>query len=259
MSTLTLYVPHRWTDVHMLRNALRARGVETRIVRDAAGDGSNTETRINWGGRHPYGVALNETIPGNKLKELITLNRAGVAVPPFTNNIDDNLTIGLEPGQWLPRTLQHRAAADLLNMRAGEMPTRPFYVQRLSLSQEFRIHVFRPSASEDRYVSIRAGLKVASRPDAHPWIRTLDTGWNVDYGTACQAALRSRSAIREQAKLAVKALGLDFGAVDVGVTHDGRATVLEVNTAPGLRNAQTANAYARHIAARMAGVLNAEG
>lgn len=41
-------------------------------------------------------------------------------------------------------------------------------------------------------------------------------------------------AVRRAAKAAVKALGLDFGAVDVLVDKDGNPYVLEVNTAPGL-------------------------
>lgn len=39
---------------------------------------------------------------------------------------------------------------------------------------------------------------------------------------------------RKAAKQAVKALGLDFGTVDVLVKEDGTPYVLEVNTAPGL-------------------------
>lgn len=56
--------------------------------------------------------------------------------------------------------------------------------------------------------------------------------------------------VRKAAKQAVKALGLDFGAVDV-LANDEQAWVLEVNTAPGLGGsmpklyAETFNKYMR--------------
>ena len=51
-------------------------------------------------------------------------------------------------------------------------------------------------------------------------------------------------AVLEEARRAIKALGLDFGAVDI-IWNDkqGKAFVLEVNTAPGLEG-QTIEDYA---------------
>lgn len=43
-----------------------------------------------------------------------------------------------------------------------------------------------------------------------------------------------RKAVRRAAKAAVKALGLDFGAVDVIVDKEGKVYCLEVNSSPGL-------------------------
>jgi len=40
--------------------------------------------------------------------------------------------------------------------------------------------------------------------------------------------------LKDEAVKAVSALGLDFGAVDIGKTEDGGVVVLEVNTGPGL-------------------------
>jgi glutathione synthase/RimK-type ligase-like ATP-grasp enzyme len=42
---------------------------------------------------------------------------------------------------------------------------------------------------------------------------------------------------------AVQYLGLDFGAVDVVVTEDGKVYILEVNTAPGIEGETTIRAY----------------
>lgn len=246
---IVIYAPNRWTNVHLLRTALKERGRETLLVRRANEDVSSHLSRVNWGARHPSGAALNADIPGNKHRELTILRNYNVVTPLFV--VERPAVIGLEVGQWLPRTLQHRAAVDLLSMTSEQMPIRPFYVQRLETLYEFRIHCFRPDPNESRYVSIRAGLKVKARADAHPWIRTLATGWNTEYGTPCQDLLKRYRAVRIAAKNAVAALGLDFGAVDVAITPSGGVVVFEVNSAPGLANKVTAAAYARHIDARM--------
>ncbi len=55
--------------------------------------------------------------------------------------------------------------------------------------------------------------------------------------------------VREAARSAVRALGLDFGAVDV-LWKDGSCCVLEVNTAPCLTDA-TSDTLARYARAFM--------
>lgn len=137
---------------------------------------------------------------------------------------------------WLGRLRHHVGGNDLLNP-----PARPdFYVKKMDLRQEIRVHVFGE-------VSIRAGQKIprAGVATPHKWIRSWDGGWMISYdGTAV------RQAHRDLAKAAIKALGLTFGAVDLGITAEGNAIVLEVNRAPGLEgNSITtyANAIVRHF------------
>jgi D-alanine-D-alanine ligase-like ATP-grasp enzyme len=57
--------------------------------------------------------------------------------------------------------------------------------------------------------------------------------------------VKAPSSVEEQAVRAIKALGLDFGAVDI-IWNDKqqKAYVLEVNTAPGLEGS-TVDDYAR--------------
>ena len=43
------------------------------------------------------------------------------------------------------------------------------------------------------------------------------------------------AALRTAALAAVRAIGLDFGAVDCATSHDGGAFIIEVNTGPGLQ------------------------
>lgn len=138
--------------------------------------------------------------------------------------------------EWLARSSNHVGGNDLLRGITGS-PS--FYSKKLSLVSEFRIHSFQGK-------SIRAGIK-APRIDAdkpasiHPWIRSWDGGWRILYD-----GVSSKKAHRELAHAAVSALGLDFGAVDIGVDAAGALIVLEVNRAPGL-DGRTIDCYAEAI------------
>lgn len=133
---------------------------------------------------------------------------------------------------WLGRLNSHISGDDLLNP-----PARPdFYVRKETLVNEYRIHSFRGQ-------SIRGGIR---RPQdapsvAHPWIRSMTAGWRISYDGESIT-----DAIRAIAHRAVAALGLQFGAVDIGQRADGSLIVLECNRAPGL-DGGTITAYANAI------------
>lgn len=128
-------------------------------------------------------------------------------------------------GTWLPRLRNHVGGNDLLNP-----PARPeFYVKKLDLTRELRVHSFLGR-------SIRAGVKAPREGfvNPHPWIRSWDAGYAIRYDgvTATQRH-------RDIAHQACQALGLDFGAVDVAEQANGELVVLEVNRAPGLEGGTT--------------------
>jgi hypothetical protein len=84
---------------------------------------------------------------------------------------------------------------------------------------------------------------VQSRPDAHAWVRSHRLGWKLSYiGGANDTQ-------KQIAKDAMRALHLDFGAIDLAVCNDGREIVLEVNTCPGLEGG-TLTMYAENIIER---------
>jgi len=144
------------------------------------------------------------------------------------------------PGEWLARTTDHERANDLLNPNV-----RPdFWVKKENIVGEVRVHSFRGK-------SIGAGRKVKMRPDAHPWIRSIDSGWDETYDNRRHIT----DAHRILAHQAVAALKLDFGAVDIGELQDGTLMVLEVNRAPGI-DGWLVEAYANAIRGWMNG--NAE-
>ena len=136
---------------------------------------------------------------------------------------------------WLPRRNNHVGGSDLL--RAPAAPD--YFSKKEDIVEEYRLHIFNGK-------SIRAGVK-RQRPltpggaPSHPWIRSFDAGWIIAY-----EGFRSSAPMRELATKAVKALGLDFGAVDLGKKADGSYIVLEVNRAPGVEGG-TSEAYAGAI------------
>lgn len=214
---------------------------------------------VNWGAPPGFIIGCKQLnavkVYADKADQLIKLAEAGVPVPEvFT-----------EPGEGrIGRSANHQGGNDLL--RGGG---HVYYTQKLNIDREFRIHVFNG-------LSIRAGMKVP-RPDfcrrvdaryacdqcgyphaearfdgenqllphgPHPWVRSYDGGWKLDYGENSRRYITNT--IRDAAKRAVTALKLDFGAVDVGLVA-GRPVILEVNLAPGLDVGPSVDAYVRHI------------
>lgn len=121
--------------------------------------------------------------------------------------------------EWLPRTFNHLGGHDLLNAPA----TPDYWSKKEQFIDEYRIHCFAGK-------SIRAGIKVPREGvEQHPWIRSYDGGWKVNYND-----FHSKKTHRELASKACQVLGLDFAAVDIGKREDGSLCVLELNRAPGL-------------------------
>jgi D-alanine-D-alanine ligase-like ATP-grasp enzyme len=79
-------------------------------------------------------------------------------------------------------------------------------------------------------------------------IRSYDNGWVFAIDSITYASSEIEEQVKQQAIAAVKALGLDFGAVDVIVNKKGtKAYVLEVNTAPGIESPTVLAAYVAYI------------
>lgn len=182
---------------------------------------------INWGSPYNFGDYRQKYVPQGLtlLNQAPFLNKKSQLLTLASKNIP-TLTVSNTPKEgFIGRSLNHQGGDDLLNKYG-----RDFYTKKEAFSREVRIHIYKGK-------SIHAGLKVPT-PEAHPWIRSYDAGWRIDYSRATDIA-QSR---RELAKKAISALGLDFGAVDIGVLQGDKALVIEVNTAPGIEG-ETLQAY----------------
>lgn len=247
--SLYIYCPRLSTGALEL-----VRGLDARRLRDFDGRRfwnkkakfllKEGDSVICWGASLPEmeGVKVLNSVEKaiSKREELRVLNKAGIpTVRVFSE------AVGIRrPAGVIGRKSNHIGGTDLIHS-----PAHPdYYVYREQLTQEFRIHSF-----DGR--SIRAGVKVPrdgfipvaedrwrqNAGQVHPWIRSFDAGWRVNYDQ-----FRSDAKMRKLAHRAVSALGLTFGAVDLGMRSDGVLIVLEVNRAPGIEGGTIA-AYIRAI------------
>lgn len=230
-----------WALVQALRNL----GVET-VRRRRGGYVKPGTLVVCWGQSGEAlegGKVLNGARLGSKLKELKKLR---VALPDnsieYVENILPNEPFRVE-GEWLGRRLYHQSANDLRQSARGAREP-DFYVRKLNIASEYRCHVF-----NDRVIRTGKKMPDPDNPNRHPWIRSLETGWIINYGTSWRGADEDRMpTLRKVARTAVEACGYDFGAVDLGVENGtGRIVAFEVNQAPALVNANTAKAYAEAI------------
>lgn len=128
----------------------------------------------------------------------------------------------------------------------------PLYVQYVKKKKEFRIHVGRRWLSEDTGYPYSEGdphwhYEIISEQQKVAKHGTEPTDWRIrshSNGFVFQRqGIDVPAVVRDAAMRALEATDLDFGAIDVIYTSEGRAFVLEVNTAPGLEG-QTVQDYA---------------
>lgn len=195
---------------------------------------------INWGssampaayaGCKVLNKPENVALAANKLRAFVAMSEAGVNVPVFTTSSDEVDTGGREGAvTWVVRhKLSGHSGQGIELLHAGDdVPQAPLYVKYVKKKDEWRVHVF-----GDDVVDVQR--KARNRDVADE-----DVNWAVrNHGNGFIFARNEDRDVPEdvtaQSVAAVAALGLDFGAVDVIYNErEGKAYVLEVNTAPGL-------------------------
>lgn len=226
-----IWCPRASDSAIALRDALRAQGIRCYKSKPNVADYVRFATRtqpgdllVNWGAPRTAsrGIkVLNSARFLNKRDQLIKLAQHGIPCPEVFD----------EPGNGrIGRSFRHQCGRDIINNTG-----RDYWTQWLTFNHEIRVHVFQGLA-------IHTGLKVPRISNPNPRIRSYDAGWKIDYSQADKI----KKDRRELAKRAVAALGLDFGAVDIGVTPTQGPAVIEVNTAPGLEGG-TIDAYVKQI------------
>jgi hypothetical protein len=186
----------------------------------------------------------------NKYQLLQHLRRRLVPVPP--------LWPVLEPNPQLPvlgRKDHHSKGSDIvLCLQRGDLERArqagcSHFTGLIPKAREFRVHVFRNQV-------IKTSEKVLTDPTRYsPWL------WNYETGFTFRNLRPLEDTTREQmefiAQMAVLAVGLDFGAVDLCISDDNRIYVFEINTGPSLAE-NTLGVYAQKLADILGVTVNRE-
>lgn len=197
-------------------------------------------TVINWGkGRihHPARTLNHPERVGNAINKRSALNimsAAGVSVPPAT--------VGKgQVQQWLDaghkvfaRTiLDGHEGVGIVVIKPGDtIPNAPLYTKYIPKDREYRVHVMGGAIID----TVRKVLSSNAPANASKLIRNTANGYVFARreGPASTPIVVPQG-VHTEARKAVEALGLDFGAVDVIWSRStNKAYVLEVNTAPGI-------------------------
>jgi hypothetical protein len=124
-----------------------------------------------------------------------------------------------------------------------------FYAKYFRKTHEYRVHVFGGRVIDLTQKKLRLGATEETRTGVEKIVRSHDHGW-IHAHMGIHLPAHPGIAVHAAAVNAVSALGLDFGAVDILCKYSRKEpdrllglAVCEVNTAPGLENERTIEAY----------------
>lgn len=165
----------------------------------------------------------------NKLVALHNLSGAGVQIPEYvTTKQGAHIAMYHDGIAMVCRTklTGHSGEGIVIANTMDELVDAPLYTQYIKKKEEYRLHVMH---NEVFFVQRKARKMDVPNEDVNWQVRNLAGGFiyanqNVDVPEEA----------KKQAIMAVEALGLDFGAVDIILGVDHKYYVLEVNTACGL-------------------------
>lgn len=188
---------------------------------------------INWGSTEPIAESKKVTVLNkpeavslavNKHKTLTTLTSKGVLTVPFTNQVQ-TATKWVKDGKIVyARTMLKSSQGDGIVVvdSIDKMIDAPLYTLGITKPVEYRVHVLNGRVVDYTQKKRKSG------GDANQYIRNFNNGW-----VFCRENVELPDKVMVESILAIRTLGLDFGAVDV-LYKDGMALILEVNTAPGI-------------------------
>jgi glutathione synthase/RimK-type ligase-like ATP-grasp enzyme len=238
------------------------------------GWGCKTKDKVNFGANdvvlnHPDNIRTNR----NKLKTLEVLKKAGVPVADFITA--DKVLASLDAARGamsLPlvgRKKFHQGGKDFWTCLTRGQVQRAiksgaeYFQNYIAIETEYRLHVFQGEVINMQKKVERDDLETAYVEQHGNRIQNIAEKNNVKLDkTTAEYILKNlgkrqghadqiiksntrgwkfsqiktaKKELQEAAVNAVKAIGLDFGAVDCCLTEDGSPYIIEVNTGPGLQ------------------------
>jgi glutathione synthase/RimK-type ligase-like ATP-grasp enzyme len=219
---------------------------------------------IRWGATvsvpKKAGKTLNKqsaiTLATQKLASLNVMQEKHISVPVVLQPNEAAKWMSYAKGALLGRRVNHTQGKDIVFClqtsdvaRALTLPTseRPdFFTAYIPTKREFRVHVFGNEVIKvsEKVLTDLSKFKVS-------WIRNFENGFTFKNVTELVPQLKNQ--MNDLSIAAVQALGLDFGAVDVVLSDDGKLYVLEVNTGPSLSDNSV-----KEYATKFAAILNVQ-
>jgi glutathione synthase/RimK-type ligase-like ATP-grasp enzyme len=200
--------------------------------------GSSTPPHFRWMEQDlnkPQAIAL----ASNKLKTFSHLSLEGFEdIPQWTCHRDD-AEEWINQGNTIycrTKTMGHSGHGIVIASNRNELVNAPLYTVKTKHKHEYRVHVFKDKVLDVQMKRKRNGSLGGSG------IRNHSNGW-----VYARAEIVPSEELLSSSIEAVKLLGLDFGAVDIGHRLiDNKFFVFEVNTAPGLEGT-TLDKYSKAI------------
>lgn len=195
---------------------------------------------IRWGNAMPVRVNGWELNPpraissaSNKLRAFRAFSEAGVSIPKFTDSRYEAVQLQAQGHTIFGRTATGSKGRGIVIYPPGkEIGYHELYTAFIPNVREYRLHVVGESV-------IRTQRKYPERAGA---VEDAPIK-NVEHGFVFKAPRNKLKTSRaELAVSACRALGLDFGAVDMVIDSHDTAYVLEINTAPAC-SPMTGTAY----------------
>lgn len=197
---------------------------------------------IRWGNAMPVSLApgaveLNPpraiSNASNKLRAFRLFREAEVSIPLFTDSRYEAVDLQRQGHTIFGRTVSgSKGRGIVIYSPDQEIGHHELYTAYIPNIREYRLHVVGDAV-------IRTQRKYPEKAGAQADAPIK----NVEHGFVFKAPQKKLNPQREElAVQAVKALGLDFGAVDMVIDNTNTAYVLEINTAPAC-SPMTGTAY----------------
>jgi hypothetical protein len=212
---------------------------------------------INWGNTSAVEWTGMLNLPSvirnasNKLLFFRKMKETGLEIVPSYWESPDEIPDSAFPVVCRTVLAGHSGAGIVVAATRSELVPCSLYVQYKKKKDEYRVHVGKkwedeglhghPGAERTVVIATQRKARRNDTPDeAVNWqIRNHDNGF-----VFVRGGVNPPADVFSSARSALLASGLDFGAVDViWNDHEGKAYVLEINTAPGLEG-QTIEDYA---------------
>ena len=203
---------------------------------------------VNWGNSTPPHFRWMEqdlnkpqaiALASNKLNTFLEYrNKSFVHVPDWTTDPSEAQQLLNQGIKVYCRTtiMGHSGRGIVICEKDDRLPIAPLYTFHTKHKNEYRVHVFKDKVLDVQMKRKRNGSLGGSgiRNHANGWVYT-------------RAEILPSEELLSSSIEAVKLLGLNFGAVDIGHRLiDNKLFVFEVNTAPGLEGT-TLDKYSKAI------------